>query len=452
LWKWWQIRQATALIDGKIPLPRQQSTADCELLNAQIAMIRAAREPLSTEEMSAFYRLPSGTPDLTEQYLALIQPFYTTDYKDKTRELPVVGDAEASLPPLDVSTDLSNAIKSYLQEYASSLSALENLAQESGGVRFPLAFKDGLNMSLEHDMAVRSAAQALRLRFLIFLQEEKFKEARHCLLARWKLSETIAREPTLVSQLVRLVIQGDVIRDTSLFVASRPQTDDELLAWQQVLVEIDFERGMVESLIGERAMLWHTMHHELSKDGDFFGNAHPLNSHDDVDAILRMRDCAAGLEIMSDAIRNARQGFPDALKDLDQWDRRVRQLALEQQATLHPDYIGTIVNMPAFEAYFTSIASSVALQRLVLGQLAVARFHAHHARLPATLAELTPEYTTQSLVDPWDGAPLRYVRQDNSATLYSIGRDEIDNGGEGDLLRQEPDIVLNAEFGNAMSD
>jgi hypothetical protein len=36
--------------------------------------------------------------------------------------------------------------------------------------------------------------------------------------------------------------------------------------------------------------------------------------------------------------------------------------------------------------------------------------------------------------------------------LYSIGRDEIDNGGEGDLLRQEPDIVLNAEFGNAMSD
>jgi hypothetical protein len=53
----------------------------------------------------------------------------------------------------------------------------------------------------------------------------------------------------------------------------------------------------------------------------------------------------------------------------------------------------------------------------------------HHA--PATLSEIVPKYLSQIPDDPFDTKPLRYrVRPDGKWIVYSVGPDQIDNGGE----------------------
>lgn len=48
--------------------------------------------------------------------------------------------------------------------------------------------------------------------------------------------------------------------------------------------------------------------------------------------------------------------------------------------------------------------------------------------LPASLADLVPEYLGEIPIDPWDGKPLRYSAE--KRLLYSIGEDGLDAGGE----------------------
>lgn len=59
--------------------------------------------------------------------------------------------------------------------------------------------------------------------------------------------------------------------------------------------------------------------------------------------------------------------------------------------------------------------------------IACLRYEKRHGCLPATLAELVPDWLPVAPCDPFDGAPLRYdpVRR----RIYSVGRDLRDDGG-----------------------
>ena len=56
---------------------------------------------------------------------------------------------------------------------------------------------------------------------------------------------------------------------------------------------------------------------------------------------------------------------------------------------------------------------------------------------PASLDELVPKYLLAVPADPFDGKPMRYVLRDGVATIYSVGEDRIDDGGQ--LERKEDD-------------
>ena len=70
-------------------------------------------------------------------------------------------------------------------------------------------------------------------------------------------------------------------------------------------------------------------------------------------------------------------------------------------------------------------------RRVVVAATALKRFELKHAKLPATLAELTPEFLASLPIDPYDGKPLKYhPNDDGTFVLYSVGDDGIDNGGD----------------------
>jgi hypothetical protein len=60
---------------------------------------------------------------------------------------------------------------------------------------------------------------------------------------------------------------------------------------------------------------------------------------------------------------------------------------------------------------------------------AVRLFRHEHGPLPAELDELTPRYLPSVPLDPYSGRPLIYRRLENGYSLYSVGRDGLDDGG-----------------------
>jgi hypothetical protein len=76
-------------------------------------------------------------------------------------------------------------------------------------------------------------------------------------------------------------------------------------------------------------------------------------------------------------------------------------------------------------------AMAEAQRRLIITAIALERYRGRHGVYPNTLSELTPDFLKTPLTDFINGQPLRYrVTDDGHFSLYSIGLDGVDYGGQ----------------------
>lgn len=68
----------------------------------------------------------------------------------------------------------------------------------------------------------------------------------------------------------------------------------------------------------------------------------------------------------------------------------------------------------------------------LLIDLALAEYRSKHGAYPKDLAALAPEVLKEVPIDPFSEAPLVYRLTDKGYTLYSVGRNGVDDGGEAD--------------------
>ncbi|TWU28317.1 hypothetical protein Pla144_16040 [Bythopirellula polymerisocia] len=82
-------------------------------------------------------------------------------------------------------------------------------------------------------------------------------------------------------------------------------------------------------------------------------------------------------------------------------------------------------------AYYNSDRRNRAVLRLLQLEFALRAWKAEHHEWPESLAELVPAIIPAVPIDPFspDGKPLQYVRIDDGFVLYSVGQNEIDEGG-----------------------
>ena len=74
--------------------------------------------------------------------------------------------------------------------------------------------------------------------------------------------------------------------------------------------------------------------------------------------------------------------------------------------------------------------------------IAIERYRRDRGQIPNDLKQLVPEFMPQVPTDPFDGKPLRYVVEDGEYLIYSVGKNGVDDGGQGDF---DPDIVFRVE-------
>jgi hypothetical protein len=72
-----------------------------------------------------------------------------------------------------------------------------------------------------------------------------------------------------------------------------------------------------------------------------------------------------------------------------------------------------------------------AINRLMICEFALLRHHRQHAKWPASLDELVPEYMPAIPLDPFNpkAEPLRYRRDGDGYLLYSLHEDGVDHNG-----------------------
>ncbi|ADE53709.1 hypothetical protein Caka_0685 [Coraliomargarita akajimensis DSM 45221] len=86
-------------------------------------------------------------------------------------------------------------------------------------------------------------------------------------------------------------------------------------------------------------------------------------------------------------------------------------------AILFPTVEAVVAKTDQFRAEFAALQLAIALNA----------YYTESGELPDTLAQLVPEFITALPVDPYDGEPMRYSKEQK--IIYSVGVDFIDQGG-----------------------
>ena len=109
--------------------------------------------------------------------------------------------------------------------------------------------------------------------------------------------------------------------------------------------------------------------------------------------------------------------------------------------------------LPALGRSSRKDASGVAVLRSAVVGCAIERHRlAHAGRIPDALAELVPTHLAEVPADPFDGKPLRYRHTNDTYTVYSLGEDGVDDGGEPQVTANGGKRRATADIGFRVTD
>jgi hypothetical protein len=104
----------------------------------------------------------------------------------------------------------------------------------------------------------------------------------------------------------------------------------------------------------------------------------------------------------------------------------------DQQAPRQATYFGTLVNRGLAIAAFSQAvdATPLIIDRSSRIAMAVERFRRDRGNVPTALSDLVPQYLNDVPVDPFSGRPLLFRPSADAYTIYSVGPNQKDDGGD----------------------
>jgi len=206
LWRSWKWRWRIAAVLGALLLVGlihfilgSSNTAK------QMAAIRARGEPISMEELAAYYARPPAGQDATRLWMRGAQSIPTGG--PVVSKLPYLGQAETPPLPGNPWAELALA-KQFLHDNAQGMQDLHDAAALGGRARYPVTF-DGINTIssvLSYVQLVRHPARCLEIEFFVRAHDGDMHGAAETLQTGLRLSQSLATEPIMVSQLVRVAV------------------------------------------------------------------------------------------------------------------------------------------------------------------------------------------------------------------------------------------------------
>ena len=328
-----------------------------------------------------------------------------------------------------------------LAEFASATSRQRN--------RYPVHYEDGSEALLPHLTALRYFARICRLRAVARLGAGDTEGAAADTLLAYRLGESLNEDPFVISQLVRIAMDGFTHHALWEGLVAHRWTEAQLLAFQQRLSRLDYADTMVRTLEGERALGNHFA------EGMISDRSQPLVRYETFDP-SQNRDrpgsgvIAAGYVIPTGWLRQSQVGLlrgyelilEQARTAMAATNRAAILVANRQGEDIVDHYVQRISEsgppfnfLVKFHLLGISKATEKADRAQTLAQMAIIacaleRHRLAHGTYPATLSELTPAYLTTLPADWMSGESFHYLRtEDGWFRLWSVGPNGKDDAG-----------------------
>jgi hypothetical protein len=372
-------------------------------------------------------------------------------YLQTTNRINQPSAARQDARPTDLAASRKEAAEAVLANLAECSDVLEELQESSKRKysRFNLRYDndDPAAILLPHLAVLKHICQILQLRATAELAVGKRAEAFSDISLMFRVAEASRNEPILISQLVRLPM---------LYMALEPIADGfgqwsepELKTFQEQLQRLDFCTDMKRSLDAERVLfgggIIEFLRREpdkfeaLSGDGKFPGavwSAVP-NGWFDFEKVNYSRFFD---ELVMPSIDVAnRRITPSACKEAE---GRIMGILGKSQARLflqHRAFCSLLIPGTLTLARKTAFGQTAADTAGIA--CAVERFKLVKGKLPESLEELVPQFMEKLPHDIITGQSLKYKRTDDGRyAVYSVGWNEIDDGGVTGLRKGESDV------------
>jgi hypothetical protein len=299
------------------------------------------------------------------------------------------------------------------------------------------------SLTLRHYTSSQALVRALCLRARAAIDAKQGAEAARSLLAVLKIAQASEAEPILIGLLVGSSAEAMMNEVVWLGLREKAFADEDLRLLHQALSTHDLDQALLHACRGEMAFGLNAM--------DYLQDvaAGKKDAGQDVAAAFASEHQA----LFRNAIRLAPGGLFDHWKSAVielEWHQMIAPLRqggiaaavkaaqavntdlnVKQNPLLHPDYIMARIVIPAIASVSSAVLLVQARERQALAAIALERFYLKHARYPAALQELVPEFAPAIPLDPSDGKALRYrTTPPGRYKLWCVGLDGKDDDGE----------------------
>jgi type II secretory pathway pseudopilin PulG len=342
-------------------------------------------------------------------------------------------------PQPQLNDEQTTALRTEMMRAARALTEARKLVDRTEG-RLPITYRpDFISTLLPHTQDARQIAALLSNDALLRAQDQDPDGALASCRGALNAGRSIGDEPTLISQIVRISCRGIATRQAERVLAQGEPSEDALGQFQELEEKEEPQPLLLIAVRGERAGMDRLMETiqsgktKLSARDLFitarFGDQSAPSWSDDLTLWTPgsyKSQRAAMLRYMNRAVELAKAP-PE--------QRRVPFQQLETTLKDQPVLVRLLV--PTISKIDDAARRSQAQLRCAIMAVAAERYRLAKGQWPGTLDELKKAgYVREAPSDPYDGQPLRWLRLDDGAEVYSIGPDGEDNGGKMD--RQHP--------------
>lgn len=228
---------------------------------------------------------------------------------------------------------------------------------------------------------------------------------------------------------MRLAYQAMAITNLELILFECDLNDEQSLKIQKIVLESNIRKSMIKALNGELALTASGID-QLPITTFKTSNKHAALKYFTESKATFSRSWFEILQFQKEFKRQVNKESSGRMDSSKQFDEILAQGAGE-------DFV--IANMRA-----------VVRQRCANAALAVRRFQLKNGTVPKSLQVIpqellsTGEFSKELLIDPFDDEPLRFKLEEDRLLIYSIGENQIDDGG--DCPRGDGGIDLDLGF------
>jgi hypothetical protein len=399
-------------------------------VNRRIARIRAEGLPAGGDELDRWYQTvpPEKNAALVlTNAISLLKRFPDEGQQRKAWDFRVPE------PPEKLSTEQSEFLQSYVSLNEAAMARAEE-ALKLPDSRYPIDLTFGYETFLPHLADLHTLVQLNQFQSMLAADRRNLADAGHSIETILGMARTLEHEPALISQLVRLKFVSIATDALEYRLNAGGMTSEEIVSLRPAFECAVPTNCIALAFIGERAMIcagFQLTKERAARIDPTSKKLEPKRSSGMFRnrslgvRILGLDDLDFGqlLTGLESGIMLAEMPPPDNLRIVPYFDRigtNARTRFRPMSATYFPSVGGAIV----------SETEAAACHTMALTSLALEAFRNARGKFPDSLEDLTPDFLNEVPEDPFlRSKDLKYKRTGKGYVLYSVGRDQIDDGG-----------------------